>query len=63
MNKSKKMKLPYMQPETTVIYMEPDTQLLNGSFQGGHDDAEDDQELNAKQGFFEDEDDLWAKGW
>ena len=36
MNKSKTMKRAYMKPEVEIISTETDTQLLNGSFQGGH---------------------------
>ncbi len=59
MNKGQTAKLTYVKPEAEVLHVGTDFHLLNGSFTGDHDDAEDDQELNAKQGFFEDEATSW----
>ncbi len=62
MDKSNTVKRVYVKPEMELIFVESAAQILEGSLSGAHHDAEDDETMNAKPGFFDDEDDSWAKG-
>ena len=55
--KQSKEKRAYVEPTVEVIYLEPHSELMATSFpnNGGHNKAEDDETLNAKQGWFDEE--------
>ena len=56
MDRQKTMKCAYLAPFTEVIPVNVEYSLLVSSpVSGGHNDAGDDEELNAKQGGFFDE--------
>ena len=63
MNQKQLERWAYAKPEVEAIQMEAHSELMDTSFpnNGGHKKAEDDgDELNAKQGWFdEDEENLW----
>ena len=65
MNRQKTMKCAYLAPCTEVIPVNLECSLLLSSpVSGGHNDAGDDEELNAKQGgFFDQEEEAGTKGW
>ena len=56
----------YMKPAIETIRLEPHSELMETSFpnSGGHNKAGDDGELNAKQGWFdEDEEEEAPQHW
>lgn len=50
MRKARVINGPYIKPECYVVSIKIETNLLDGSVGGGHEGAEDDEELNSKQG-------------
>ena len=65
MDRQKTMKCAYLAPCTEVIPVNVEYSLLVSSpVSGGHNDAGDDEELNAKRNrFFDHEDEVGTNGW
>ncbi len=60
MNKKQVTKRVYLVPHVEVYTVSIERPMLaNSPVSGGHNDAEDDGELNAKQFRFDDEDGIW----
>lgn len=62
MNRNQVTKRAYLAPKAEVIHVASEIPMLaNSPVLGGHNDAVDDEELNAKQNsLFEDEEDTWT---
>ena len=58
MIKSSEIKTMYCKPQMEVVFMNMEKALLEISAEGDAGDAEDDEELNAKEGLIFDEDAL-----
>ncbi|AGB28172.1 hypothetical protein Prede_0828 [Prevotella dentalis DSM 3688] len=65
MDRQKTMKCAYLAPFTEVIPVNVEYSLLVSSpVSGGHNDAGDGEELNAKRNrFFDHEDEVGTNGW
>ena len=57
MNRKQLESRAYAKPAIEVIHLEPHSELMDTSFpnSGGHNKAGDDGELNAKQGWFDED--------
>ena len=55
----------YAKPEIEAIRLETHSELMDTSFpnNGGHKKADDDGELNAKQGWFDEDDEDAPQQW
>ena len=65
MNQKQLERWAYAKPEVEAIRLEPHSELMDTSFpnSGGHNKAGDDGELNAKQGWFDEEEEEAPQQW